>query len=77
MIYVFPASKYSYCKLIKQSSQPIHTFFSHFCTYLFYIEGNGKEGKVHEDLVLSKMAETLMLVALAETGQMIAEEQTV
>ncbi len=60
-IYVFAASKYSYCKLIKQSSQPIHTFFSHFCTYLFYIEGNGKEGKVHEDLVLSKMAETFVI----------------
>ena len=61
LIYVFAASKYSYCKLIKQSSQPIHTFFSHFCTYLFYIEGNGKEGKVHEDLVLSKMAETFVI----------------
>ena len=61
MIYVFAASKYSYCKLIKQSSQPIHTFFSHFCTYLFYIEGNGKEGKVHEDLILSKMAETFVI----------------
>ena len=61
MIYVFAASKYSYCKLIKQSNQPIHTFFSHFCTYLFYIEGNGKEGKVHEDLILSKMAETFVI----------------
>ena len=61
MIYVFAASKYSYCKLIKQSNQPIHTFFSHFCTYLFYIEGNGKEGKIHEDLVLSKMAETFVI----------------
>ena len=61
LIYVFAASKYSYCKLIKQSSQPIQTFFSHFCTYLFYIEGNGKEGKVHEDLVLSKMAETFVV----------------
>ena len=61
LIYVFAASKYSYCKLIKQSSQPIHTFFSHFCTYLFYIEGNGKEGKVHEDLILSKMAETFVI----------------
>ena len=36
LIYVFAASKYSYCKLIKQSSQPIQTFFSHFCTYLFW-----------------------------------------
>ena len=60
-IYVFPASKNSSCKLIKQSNQPIHTFFSHFCTYLFYIEGNGKEGKIHEDLVLSKMAETFVV----------------
>ena len=61
MIYVFATSKYSYCKLIKQSNQSIHTFFSHFCTHLFYIEGNGKEGKVHEDLILSKMAETFVV----------------
>ena len=36
LIYVFATSKYSYCKLIKQSNQSIHTFFSHFCTHLFY-----------------------------------------
>ncbi len=59
LIYVFATSKYSYCKLIKQSNQSIHTFFSHFCTHLFYIEG--KEGKVHEDLILSKMAETFVI----------------
>ena len=59
LIYVFATSKYSYCKLIKQSNQSIHTFFSHFCTHLFYIEG--KEGKVHEDLVLSKMSETFVV----------------
>ena len=59
LIYVFATSKYSYCKLIKQSNQSIHTFFSHFCTHLFYIEG--KEGKVHEDLILSKMAETFVV----------------
>ena len=29
LIYVFPASKNSSCKLIKQSNQPIHTLFSH------------------------------------------------
>ena len=61
LIYVFATSKYSYCKLIKRSNQPIHTFFSYFCTHLFYIEGNGKEGKVHEDLILSKMAETFVV----------------
>ena len=61
LIYVFATSKYSYCKLIKQSNQSIHTFFSHFCTHLLYIEGNGKEGKVHEDLILSKMAETFVV----------------
>ena len=61
LIYVFATSKYSYCKLIKQSNQPIHTFFSHFCTHLLYIESNGKEGKVHEDLVLSKMSETFVV----------------
>ena len=34
---------------------------SHFCTHLFYIEGNSKESKVHEDLILSKMAETFVV----------------
>ncbi len=29
--------------------------------HIFYIEGNGKEGKVHEDLILSKMAETFVI----------------
>ena len=61
LIYVFPASDKSSCKLVKPSNQPVHTFFSHFCTHLFYIEGNGKEGKVHEDLILSKMAETFVI----------------
>ena len=61
LIYVFATSKYSYFKLVKPSNQPIHTFFSHFCTHFFYIEGNGKEGKVHEDLILSKMAETFVV----------------
>ena len=41
LIYVFPASKNSSCKLIKQSNQPVHTLFCQFCTHLFYIEGNG------------------------------------
>lgn len=59
LIYVFPASKNSSCKLIKQSNQPVHTLFCQFCTHLFYIEG--KEGKVHEDLILSKMAETFVV----------------
>ena len=61
LIYVFATSKYSYCKLVKPFNQPIHTFFSHFCTHLFYIEGNSKESKVHEDLILSKMAETFVV----------------
>ena len=61
LIYVFPAPKNSSCKLIKQSNQPIHTLFSHFCTHLLYIEGNGKESKVHEDLVLPKMSETFVV----------------
>ena len=30
LIYVLPAPKNSGCKLIKQSYQPIHAFFSHF-----------------------------------------------
>ena len=61
LIYVFPASKNSSCKLIKQSNQPVHTLFCQFCTHLFYIEGNGKESKVHEDLILTKMAETFVV----------------
>ena len=61
LIYVFATSKYSYCKLIKQSNQSIHTFFSHFCTHLFFYIEEGKEGKVHEDLILSKMAETFVV----------------
>ncbi len=61
LIYVFPASKNSSCKLIKQSNRPTHTFFSHFCTHLLYIEGNGKEGKVHKDLILPKMAEAFIV----------------
>ena len=61
LIYVFPASKNSSCKLIKQSNQPVHTFFCQFCTHLFYIEGNGKEGKVHGEFVYSKMSETFIV----------------
>ena len=61
LIYVFPASNNSSCELVKPSNQPVHTFFCHFCTHFFYIEGNGKEGKVHEDLILSKMAETFVV----------------
>ena len=61
LIYVFPASKNSSYKLIKPSNQPAHAFFCQFCTHFFYIEGNGKEGKVHEDLVLSKMSEAFVV----------------
>ena len=43
LIYVFPVSKNSSYKLVKQSNQPVHNFFCQFCTHLFYIEGNGKE----------------------------------
>ena len=41
LIYMFPASKNSSCKLIKQTNQPVHTLFCQFCTHLFYIESNG------------------------------------
>ena len=61
LIYVFPASEESGCKLTKQFNQPVHACFCHYCTHLFYIEGNGKEGEVHKDLVLSKMAETFVV----------------
>ena len=61
LIYVFPVSNNSSYKLIKPSNQPARTFFCQFCTHLFYIEGNGKEGKVHEDLVLSKMSDAFVV----------------
>ena len=61
LIYVSPTSEYGGGKPIKQFSQPANTSFFHLGTHLFYIEGNGKEGKVHEDLVLSKMAETFVV----------------
>ena len=61
LIYVSPTSEYSVGKPIKQFSQPANTSFFHLGTHLFYIEGNGKEGKVHEGLVLPKMAETLVV----------------
>ena len=61
LIYVSPTSEYGGCKLIKQFSQPGNTSFFHLGTHLFYIEGNGKEGKVHEDLVHPKMAETFVV----------------
>ena len=59
LICLFPTSKNSSCKLIKQFHQPIHTFFYHFCTHFLYIEGNGQEGKIHEDLILSKWRKRL------------------
>ena len=61
LIYVSPTSEYGGGKLIKQFSQPANTSFFHLGTHLFYIEGNGKEGKVHEDLVHPKMAETFVV----------------
>ena len=48
LIYVSPTSEYGGGKLIKQFSQPANTSFFHLGTHLFYIEGNGKEGKVHD-----------------------------
>ena len=61
LIYVFPASEESGCKLTKQLNQPVYAYFCHYCTHLFYIEGNGKEGEVHKDLVLSEMPETFVV----------------
>ncbi len=40
---------------MKQFNQPVYTFFFHFSTHFLYIEGHGKEAKVHENLILSKM----------------------
>ena len=38
------------------------TSLSHFCHHFLYIKGNGKEGKVHFDLVFSKMSESFVAV---------------
>ena len=46
---------------MKQFNQPVYTFFFHFSTHFLYIEGHGKEAKVHENLILSKMTETLVV----------------
>ena len=35
LIYVFPASEESGCKLTKQFNQPVHACFCHYCTHLF------------------------------------------
>ena len=39
---------------------PLYRLFQ-LSTHFLQIEGNGKEGKVHEDLILSKMAETFVI----------------
>ena len=59
LIYVFPASKNSSCKLIKQSNQPVHTLFCQFCTHLFYIEGNGWKAKSMKTLSFPKCRKRL------------------
>ena len=48
-------------KAVKVFNWPIYAFFIHLGTHLFYIEGDGQEGKVHENLVLSKMTEALVV----------------
>ena len=45
--------------------------FSYFCTHLFYVEGYGKEGKVHGDFVESEVAESTVchiVFHLSENG---------
>lgn len=48
-------------KAVKVFDWPIYPLFIHLGTHLFYIEGDGQEGKVHKDLVLSKMTEALVV----------------
>ena len=48
-------------KAVKVFNWPIYPLFIHLGTHLFYIEGDGQEGKVHKDLVLSKMTEALVV----------------
>ena len=40
---------------------PFHTLLHQFCTHFLYIEGYGKEGKIHRDLVLVYMSEAFVL----------------
>ena len=65
LIYVFATSKYSYCKLIKQSNQSIHTFFSHFCTHFFILKATAKKAKPIEVFVCL----ALILCFCDETNQ--------
>ena len=58
-IYVFAASKYSYCKLIKQSSQPIHTFFSIFAHIFFILKAMAKKEKSMKTLSFPKWRKRL------------------
>ena len=37
-----------------------NTSLGHFCHHFLYVEGNGKEGKVHIDLVYTGMAKTMV-----------------
>ena len=37
-----------------------NTSLGHFCHHFLNIKGNGKEGKVHIDLVYTKMAKTIV-----------------
>ena len=48
-------------KAVKVFNWPIYTLFIHLGTHLFYIEGDGQEGKVHKNLVLPKMTEALVV----------------
>jgi hypothetical protein len=45
---------------IKEESQAFQIYFSYSCTHFLKIESYGEEGKVHYDLVFSKMSETFV-----------------
>ena len=59
LIYVFPASKNSSCKLIKQSNQPVHTFFCQFCTHLFILKAMARKAKSMKTLSFPKCRKRL------------------
>lgn len=59
LIYVFPASKNSSCKLIKQSNQPVHTPFCQFCTHLFILKAMARKAKSMKTLSFPKCRKRL------------------
>lgn len=59
LIYVFPASKNSSCKLIKQSNQPVHTLFVSFAHIFFILKAMARKAKSMKTLSFPKCRKRL------------------